>query len=421
MISDQGRWMEEESHERPHLLVTSPESPDGSYHMQAILPPSIGGRIQVQLGFDIASLQLFVTVISATELTTRTNRKPRNPYCKLFLLPERSEKSKRRTRTLAGTTEPIWNQTFVYPGVRQADLRLYSLEITVWDYVRYGANDFLGEAVIELWPFEDHPIWKVLGPHEEIILTPSENLSPPSTGSRYSDSDTLSECDIDGSKEKRGIDGTSVSSVGSSVSPSGETEIDEEHYHNSHRHRKPKNIPAPQPAPSQLPYRMSRSRSKSPRRSVTDHRSLSPPNDRAEYQPSTNNNTRRFISRSATATPTGSPKKRQLPQVPHALARALQERVAQDLEESSGRNRKKYLQSYANRSTSYGWEQRRYNGLSDSDLAMRLRTRRSYSPDREKNPYGLVEIDSDIESVASVSSSIFSTQSERPRGSKSFW
>ncbi|RZC33978.1 regulating synaptic membrane exocytosis protein 2, partial [Asbolus verrucosus] len=423
-----GQWQQEvEGYERPHVLVTSPGSPERPRPSPA-LAPSVGGRIQIRLGFDPTTLQLLVTIVCAAGLTPRSPHQQRNPYCKLFLLPDRSEKSKRRTRTLAGTTEPMWNQTFVYSGLRRADLRQRALEITVWDYVRYGANDFLGESIVELWPLDEQPTWRTLGPHEEVALTPSEHLSPPSTGSRFSDSDTPSECEIDGGRERRGADGASVSSVGSSASPPRDNERksrrDQEtmHAYNTQGYRRSgmasqrSHSAAPCDSPS---VHMSRSRSKSPRRSATDHRSLSPPDARiaiADYQPSYNA-VPRFQSRSATATPTGSPKKRQLPQVPQALARALQERVAQDLDQDrAGRHRMKYVHTY--RSTGSGWE-RRYSGLSDSDLANHTRNiRRGASPERDRDPLGLVDFDSDMESVASVTSSAFSTQSERPRGTR---
>lgn len=169
-------------------------------------------------------------------------------------------------------------------------------------------------------------------------------------------------------------------------------------------------------APCESPsVHVSRSRSKSPRRSATDHRSLSPPDVRIPDFQVTPYSAPRFQSRSATATPTGSPKKRQLPHVPHALARALQERVAQDLEERANRQRVRYVHTY--RSTGSSWE-RRYSGLSDSDLANHSRIRRPLSPERDRDPLGLVDFDSDMESVASVTSSAFSTQSERPRGTR---
>lgn len=51
----------------------------------------------------------------------------------------------------------------------------------------------------------------------EMTLTPTDHLSPPSTTSRLSDSDTTSECDIDGLTVCR--DEASISSLGSSSSP----------------------------------------------------------------------------------------------------------------------------------------------------------------------------------------------------------
>ncbi|KAJ8972639.1 hypothetical protein NQ317_007350 [Molorchus minor] len=367
-----GQWHQQaEIYERPHVLVTSPGSPERQEPAQP-LAPSVGGRIQIRLGFDPSTLQLLVTVVCASGLTPRSPQQPRNPYCKLFLLPDRSEKSKRRTRTLAGTTEPMWNQTFLYSGLRRADLRLRALEITVWDYVRYGANDFLGETIVELWPLEEQSTWRTLGPHEEIALTPSEHLSPPSTGSRFSDSDTPSECEIDGGRERRGADGASVSSVGSD-----------------------NHIPQ---AYTDIPIPIATSVYPTTRRTATKFPASNPGRPRLHRLAR-----RRSVN---------------FPKCHKPLLGSFQERVAQEMDDRSHRNRMKYVHTY--RSTGSGWE-RRYSGLSDSDLANHTRsTRRSFSPerDRDRDPLGLVDFDSDMESVASVTSSAFSTQSERPRGTR---
>lgn len=123
----------------------------------------------------------------------------------------------------------------------------------------------------------------------------------------------------------------------------------------------------------------SRSRSKSPRR-MLDHRSLSPPEGRIHYSDYDNSMlpshayVPRFQSRSATATPTGSPKKRQLPQVPQALQRALKERVAQDMEDRTHamKQRMKQAQTYrnsgmgGNNSGSTAWYKRNANYCSNS-------------------------------------------------------
>ncbi|XP_058448583.1 regulating synaptic membrane exocytosis protein 2 isoform X7 [Malaya genurostris] len=483
----------EESYERrdkPSVLVTSPGSPDlhsvRNYSTNLRYPNrltptatvaqqenSVGGRIQLKLGFEPSSLQLIVTVVCAAGLVSRINSAARNPYAKICLLPDRSEKSKRRTKTLALTNDPRWGQTFVYEGFRRADLQNRLLEVTLWDYVRYGANDFLGEVIIELatHPLDDEPEWYILQPHQEsiretlrrddrepsneldMILTPTDHLSPPSTTSRLSDSDTTSECDIDGLMTGR--DGASVSSLGSSSSPPPEVDLQERR---SRRDMSPQGRKRAagmvakdyrtvsgvgQGFHNQMSneatssYRRNgtmamnqRSQSAAPSENYRDDRrgSLSPQDDRYTEYPvlPLHHYAPRFQSRSATATPTGSPKKRQLPQVPHVSRNAaMRERFIQDFEERSGgrfarhRGRQSHHQP-TYRSTGMGGWERHYSGLSDSDLTThsldsRIRPRHSLSPDKDfMGDFG----DSDMESVVSVTSSAFSTQSERPRGSK---
>jgi len=80
---------------KPSVMVTSPSSPERVGHRQGqprplrSNQPNVGGRLQVKLWFDAAALQLTVTVAGASGLTPRPNGQPRNPYAKLFLLPDR--------------------------------------------------------------------------------------------------------------------------------------------------------------------------------------------------------------------------------------------------------------------------------------------------------------------------------------------
>uniref|UniRef100_A0A336LPD8 CSON009705 protein n=1 Tax=Culicoides sonorensis TaxID=179676 RepID=A0A336LPD8_CULSO len=153
--------------------------------------------------------------------------------------------------------------------------------------------------------------------------------------------------------------------------------------------------------------------------------SLSPPDNRYSEYPVLPMQSQ-SSSKSATVTPSGSPKKRQLPQVPHATnrnsARYLQEtddRGSGGIRYSRHRNRQQLQQQATYRSTGMGGWERHYTGLSDGDLTShtegRLRPRHSLSPDKDYiGEFG----DSDMESVVSVTSSAFSTQSERPRGSR---
>lgn len=95
--------------------------------------------------------------------------------------------------------------------------------------------------------------------------------------------------------------------------------------------------------------------------------------------------------------------------------------MAQDLEDRSATSRRVRYTHHAYKSSGSSWE-RRYSGLSDSDLTTsHVRSsgyRRPLSPDRDRDILGLGDFDSDMESVVSVTSSSFSTQSERPRGNR---
>lgn len=70
-----------------------------------------------------------------------------NLLCLFFRLSS-SDKSKRRTKTVKKSSEPKWNQTFIYSHVHRRDFRERMLEITVWDQPRAQEeeSEFLGEV-----------------------------------------------------------------------------------------------------------------------------------------------------------------------------------------------------------------------------------------------------------------------------------
>lgn len=65
------------------------------------------------------------------------------------ILPDTSRKSRQKTRTVAKTTNPVFNHTMVYDGFRPEDLKEACIELTVWDHNKL-ANHFLGGLRIGL-------------------------------------------------------------------------------------------------------------------------------------------------------------------------------------------------------------------------------------------------------------------------------
>ncbi|NXK33605.1 SYTL2 protein, partial [Piprites chloris] len=72
-----------------------------------------------------------------------------NSFIKCTILPDTSRKSRQKTRTVAKTTDPVFNHTMVYDGFRPEDLKEACVELTVWDHNKL-ANHFLGGLRIGL-------------------------------------------------------------------------------------------------------------------------------------------------------------------------------------------------------------------------------------------------------------------------------
>ncbi|XP_008404623.1 regulating synaptic membrane exocytosis protein 1 isoform X15 [Poecilia reticulata] len=157
---------ESQKMDRPSISVMSPTSPGTLRDLPLVLP----GQLSVKLWYDKVGHQLIVNVLQAIDLPPRPDGRPRNPYVKMYFLPDRSDKSKRRTKTVKKSSEPKWNQTFIYSHVHRRDFRERMLEITVWDQprVQEEESEFLGEILIELETalLDDTPHWYKLQTHD---------------------------------------------------------------------------------------------------------------------------------------------------------------------------------------------------------------------------------------------------------------
>ncbi|XP_061772455.1 regulating synaptic membrane exocytosis protein 2 isoform X16 [Nerophis ophidion] len=168
---------ESQKMDRPSISVTSPMSPN----MLRDAPQYLSGQLSVKLWYDKVGHQLIVTILGAKDLPPREDGRPRNPYVKIYFLPDRSDKSKRRTKTVKKSLEPKWNQTFMYSPVHRREFRERMLEITLWDQarVREEESEFLGEILIELETalLDDEPHWYKLQTHD-VSSIPLPRSSP---------------------------------------------------------------------------------------------------------------------------------------------------------------------------------------------------------------------------------------------------
>ncbi|XP_048126273.1 regulating synaptic membrane exocytosis protein 1-like isoform X20 [Alosa alosa] len=196
---------ESQKMERPVISILSPSSPGGLRDAPQTLP----GQLSMKMWYDKVGHQLIVNVLQAIDLPARLDGRPRNPYVKMYFLPDRSDKSKRRTKTVKKSLEPKWNQTFLYSHVHRRDFRERMLEITIWDQPRIQEeeSDFLGEILIELetallddkphsYKLQMHDVSSIPLPNPSPYL-PRRHLHPDSPAKRLQRSQRITETDYD--------------------------------------------------------------------------------------------------------------------------------------------------------------------------------------------------------------------------------
>ena len=122
--------------------------------------PQTRGRILVSLKYDLNTTtnefsvtvdttahtgKLHIQVQKAEDLTLDDMTCTINPFARCYLLPNRFVDSKKKSKVLSNTLNPVWNSEFMFHHIAHEDLESSRvLEITVWDEDRRGVNQFIG-------------------------------------------------------------------------------------------------------------------------------------------------------------------------------------------------------------------------------------------------------------------------------------
>ncbi|XP_034465262.1 regulating synaptic membrane exocytosis protein 1-like isoform X29 [Hippoglossus hippoglossus] len=442
---------ESQKMERPSLNVLSPSSPGMIQDAPQLMP----GQLSVKLWYDKVGHQLIVNVLQAVELPLRPDGRPRSAYIKMYFLPDRSDKSKRRTKALKKTCEPKWNQTFVYTHVHRRDFRNHMLELTVWDQPRSPEEDstFMGEILIELETalLDDKPHWFPLQTHDVSSIPlprpspflPRRHTEPP--GKKLQRSQRVTEPEFD--------EGTAVVSKAADGrgrerqrEPTSTLEVPEQQRTPSHHvrsrsvspHReeqgrirsRPPNVPTQRSLDDELPHsRCSRSPTRyydAARGRHQEEEYLDDRQPRTLETPECQTHGRKLsgsgrghlqggASLSSSVTSSSARRVRQLPQLPPKSNTAEQALVAEE------RVRQLQMRVHSNRVSAASTS-------SQQDLDRALKNKRELYKDQRRSSENVSHksSDSDVSDVSAISrtssasrissTSYMSIQSERPRG-----
>uniref|UniRef100_A0A3B4ELQ5 Synaptotagmin-like protein 1 n=1 Tax=Pygocentrus nattereri TaxID=42514 RepID=A0A3B4ELQ5_PYGNA len=130
---------------------------------------TVTGRIQFSLNYDPKREELHVRVCRCQDLAPARNNRS-DPYVKVYLLPDNTSRSKRKTSVKRKTLNPVYDETLKYK-VRKSELQARVLSVSVWHLERVRRNLFLGEVEVGLTQWDwgrSQPTWYPLQPRVQM-------------------------------------------------------------------------------------------------------------------------------------------------------------------------------------------------------------------------------------------------------------
>ncbi|XP_039589754.1 synaptotagmin-like protein 1 isoform X2 [Passer montanus] len=126
---------------------------------------AVRGCVQFSLRYRAAEQELQVHVLRCRQLAEAKKQRS-DPYIKTYLLPDKSNRSKRKTAVRKRSLDPVFNETLKYK-LEERDLQGRTLNLSVWHHDSLGRNLFLGEVEVALgtWDWANtRPEWFSLQP-----------------------------------------------------------------------------------------------------------------------------------------------------------------------------------------------------------------------------------------------------------------
>lgn len=108
------------------------------------------GELKVRFTYNEAQNTLDVNIIAAKDLVPLGSSRSVDAYVKVYLQPDKSKQTKRKTSTKKDQTDPKWNETVSYQLNGIPEWKSRSIVVTVHDADKIKNNPEVGEFTLPM-------------------------------------------------------------------------------------------------------------------------------------------------------------------------------------------------------------------------------------------------------------------------------
>ncbi|XP_060764553.1 synaptotagmin-like protein 2 isoform X2 [Neoarius graeffei] len=116
----------------------------------------VKGTIQFAINYVNKLEELHIFIVQCRDLAVADPKRNRSdPYVKCYLLPDKAKLGKRKTSVKKKTLNPSYNEILRYKMPLE-NLKVHTLNVSVWHNDTFGRNSFLGEVNVDLSEWDNN-------------------------------------------------------------------------------------------------------------------------------------------------------------------------------------------------------------------------------------------------------------------------